>query len=538
MVYSLGRIYCSAPTQTAVDKFASRLQQIASAVAARCSASRPVGNQVRKPLIVRPHAISDELFAFKHLLQHPQDIDGAVKTTDYAVSSDSNLHLSLAFWVLVALRSKATERFDVGAMPDALGWFYDSTHSNPGLWRIRDMATGFMDWAQYCEGEMVPDDRIVSAMQSVLRSADVVCATPAMSLLHNIAEWKKRSTGVAVDEASIVKDLSTIWTKGLPCLLAGDEYQPSADFEDIPNIFGNDTQRVGDHPLCPGPNGNVLPFMFFKATGWPIYRLRTQLRMAEGLFDLCHSEVYNEIPLVYGPRSDIGLPHHKIGRDLEAFLKGRFPDISPAPDGSLQPVFVHCKGSFCNRQTYESLDQVKIALDLARDFVSCQAVDPRQIIIMSTSLANVGLVSRHRASPEYASLADMPPASMFEPGRQGDIVFLVMGTSKTSGPGFTTNQQRLNVMLSRHRCGLVVFGDINVAGPVDGTGTTRAKTLGKRAKKEDHYTFSVVGEDGKKHWMKAGMLHNVYKALYKAGRVVTVGVGRPQPEGHSGLDIE
>ena len=102
MVYSLGRIHCSAPTQIAVDKFASRLQQIASAVATRCSASRPVGNQLRKPLIVRPHAISDELFAFKHLLQHPQDVDGAVKTTNYAASSDSKLHLSLAFWVLVA----------------------------------------------------------------------------------------------------------------------------------------------------------------------------------------------------------------------------------------------------------------------------------------------------------------------------------------------------------------------------------------------------------------------------------------------------
>lgn len=450
-----------------------------------------------------------------------------MKASDYAVSSDSKFHLSLAFWVLVVLRSKATARFDVGAIPDALAWFYDSTHSNPELWRIRDMATGYMDWCQYCDGEMIPDDRIISAMHAVLRSADVICATPAMSSLENITAWKKRSKGVAVDEAAGIEDLSTIWTKGLPCLLAGDEYQPSTDFVSIPDVAGNDTQRVGDQPLCPGPNGNVSPFMFFKATGWPIYRLQVQLRMARGLFDLCHGEVYNEIALAYGPKSDIGLAHHKIGRDLEAFLKDRFPSMSPAPDGSLQPVFVHCKDSFCTRQTYESLDQVKIALDLACDFVRRQAVDPRQIIIMSPHIANVELVSRQRALPEYASLADMPPATMFEQGRQGDVVFLVMGTSKFTGPGFTTNKQRLSAMLSRHRCGLVVFGDIDVVGPVDGTGTSKAKVLGKRgSKKADESTFAVRGEDGKKRWMKVTTLHDVYKAFWDMGRVVTAEVDR------------
>lgn len=42
---------------------------------------------------------------------------------------------------------------------------------------------------------------------------------------------------------------------------------------------------------------------FFKANGWPVYRLHTQLRMAADLFDTCHREVYSDLPFKYGPAS-------------------------------------------------------------------------------------------------------------------------------------------------------------------------------------------------------------------------------------------
>ncbi|RSM03075.1 hypothetical protein CEP52_007607 [Fusarium oligoseptatum] len=40
----------------------------------------------------------------------------------------------------------------------------------------------------------------------------------------------------------------------------------------------------------------------------PIYCLRTQLRMATGLFELCHAEVYSDLPFQYGPGCDVSLP--------------------------------------------------------------------------------------------------------------------------------------------------------------------------------------------------------------------------------------
>ena len=51
-------------------------------------------------------------------------------------------------------------------------------------------------------------------------------------------------------------------------------------------------------------------------------------------------------------------------------------------------------------------------------------------------------------------------------GCESDIVVLIMGTSRDLGPGFTRDAKRLNVMLTRHRCGLLVVGDISVVRSV------------------------------------------------------------------------
>lgn len=35
------------------------------------------------------------------------------------------------------------------------------------------------------------------------------------------------------------------------------------------------------------------------------------------------------------------------------------------------------------------------------------------------------------------------------------------------GPGFTTDEYRLNVLLRRQKSGLIIFGDINILGQVE-----------------------------------------------------------------------
>ncbi|EQL01684.1 hypothetical protein G6O67_000822 [Ophiocordyceps sinensis] len=127
-----------------------------------------------------------------------------------------------------------------------------------------------------------------------------------------------------------------------------------------------------------GHDGKISPLEFLKTSGWPVYRLRVQLRMAKDLFGMCHREVYPDVPFEYGPNGDIDLPQHSPGRVLETMMCAKFPDLAPAPPGTLQPCFVHCKGSICHidpdTKSKKSPDQVKVALDLLVDLVDATAM--------------------------------------------------------------------------------------------------------------------------------------------------------------------
>ncbi|EEU36366.1 uncharacterized protein NECHADRAFT_29496, partial [Fusarium vanettenii 77-13-4] len=68
--------------------------------------------------------------------------------------------------------------------------------------------------------------------------------------------------------------------------------------------------------------------------------------------------------------------------------------------------------------------------------------------------------------PQYACLSGMQEAMTIDSfqGQENDIAIAIMTTAHPyPGPGFTAEAQRLNVMLTRHKCGLVIVGDIYVA---------------------------------------------------------------------------
>lgn len=73
--------------------------------------------------------------------------------------------------------------------------------------------------------------------------------------------------------------------------------------------------------------------------------------------------------------------------------------------------------------------------------------------------------------PEFAAVRPMRPASTIDSiqGQEGDMVAVIAATTKAVGPGFTADDRRLNVMMSRHKSALVVFGDLHVAGPLEKT---------------------------------------------------------------------
>lgn len=114
----------------------------------------------------------------------------------------------------------------------------------------------------------------------------------------------------------------------------------------------------------------------------------------------------------------------------------------------------------------------------------------------------------------------MPAASTIGSfqGQENDIVIVVMSTATPGGPGFTSDPQRLNVMLTRQKCGLVIVGGTKVTGSMD-------KKDRKKAQQ-----FTTVSASGERSFTKAVKLREIHCALWDAGRVGTVESGEKEAE--------
>jgi hypothetical protein len=112
----------------------------------------------------------------------------------------------------------------------------------------------------------------------------------------------------------------------------------------------------------------------------------------------------------------------------------------------------------------------------------------------------------------------MPPASTVDAyqGREKPIVVVIMGTAHPKpGPGLTTNQRRLCVMLTRQKCSLVIVGDCDVGGPYSEKGGKK----GKGAKKAKESKFKVETVTGEQAFVDGKKLQGVHRDLLRAGRV-------------------
>ncbi|KAL6917208.1 hypothetical protein FSST1_008703 [Fusarium sambucinum] len=247
---------------------------------------------------------------------------------------------------------------------------------------------------------------------------------------------------------------------------------------------------------------------FFMGSGWPVYCLRTQLRMARGQFDVCHATVYSDANFNYSPGSDISLPAHRIGRVLEEYIRVRFPEVMSPEEGNLEPLFVSCKHSKCIvdpvTRSKRNFDQIRIALEFCVDFVQTKKVNPAGILIISSERAMVEIISQQLKQAQYVVFQGMrPPVTVHSvQGQESDMVVLVTGTNSVVGASFTSGERRLNVMLSRQKSALVIFSDIDT---VDHTGKSKAEL-----------TQEPTGE---MRFTKATMLKRVHRLMIQSGRV-------------------
>ncbi|EGY16738.1 hypothetical protein VD0002_g5064 [Verticillium dahliae] len=224
--------------------------------------------------------------------------------------------------------------------------------------------------------------------------------------------------------------------------------------------------------------------------------------------------------MTYGAGCDISLPEFSSSRLLEKFIQEKFPKLSAPPEGALSLIFINCPGSrvFTDPRSgsRKCLDQVKLTLDFAADLTKTTHEKAEDIVVLSPSAAHCEAIGHMRKKrPEYtASLINVPESSTIDgyQGRENDIVIVAMGTSEFAGPLFTSNGNRLKVMFTRQRCGLVIVGELKAVG--------LSKKGGLDAVVKTH------DAEGNMIYTRAGALRRVYKALKDEGRIVDVTIER------------
>ncbi|KAM0279118.1 hypothetical protein ACHAO9_011841 [Fusarium lateritium] len=278
MQAKVGQVLCSAPTNVAVDNFSGCINKRTHAIAARYNKGKAPDHvsRCRHRLVVRAYSPSDEVAAFRNLLEKPYLGDTAAKSGQFVVPSHWKLHLSLAYWVLILLRSPAVPAMDIDDSK-ALHDLQQAVDKETDLSQLQQVASGEISWEEYSKTQD-PNGTIQNLMSRVLNIADFLCTTPANAQREPFSIWaNERAKGLGVNEAGNMHraDLYGVWGNTLlPCFLIGDPRQspPVMTIKDV-DANNNLVNRFAE-------DGRVSPMAFFQGTGHPVYRLKTQLRMA------------------------------------------------------------------------------------------------------------------------------------------------------------------------------------------------------------------------------------------------------------------
>lgn len=499
---NIRKVFGSGPTHVAVSNFAERLYCRGAVVVDRCNVEkRGTETRVRRPLVVRGQRLDREVEAFINVLKSDSADDSAVACLSWTPTSNWTYALSPVNWLLVTIGSEAARRSTtkhavVNLHPDDSKFLHDLRNEmdQDESWsRFFQVVRGEIDWQQYRLGEVIEDNEIEKLLIRIISNADVVLTTPGTAIYPTYSQVKLGAKGIVVDEAGCMNraDLYSIWGNTLrPLFMAGDIMQLRPASYEPRNKFRVDAQ--------------MSALEFFQGAGFPVYRLRTQLRMCNGMFDLARNLVYKDVEMKYGPFSSIDQPQHAIGRAFENWLINtcNFSDLKPSEVGTLEPVWMHTPGAYVGQAGTSrfSPNQVDAALELLSDFVRGTGVDASNIVVIAPYKPNVNYGNRQLFDGCYPALTKMPPlltADSFQ-GREGQMAVVIFGTSRETGPGFTSDENRLNVMITRQQSALLMVGDMGVTGLLNDS--------------KDFGTFKSASK------FNAKVLHELLKIMIKRSR--------------------
>ncbi|KAF5246324.1 hypothetical protein FAUST_1441 [Fusarium austroamericanum] len=221
-----------APTNVAIDHFASRVDSRSAMITANCNEGNQVGEapRVYPRFVVHVYHMKHECTAFQRLVQNPDQGDNAAPSSFFGPPSKWKLHLSRVHRLLTLFHSPKVRSLNQDDAP-VLYHLQQGIDKNLEMADLRALVTGTIDWETFssskgCDIAMKTDGKY---LDDVVRRAEILCATPVRSENDKrIKRFKLHAKGFAVDKAANMTrpSLYCVWGDNLsPLFVVSNVYK-------------------------------------------------------------------------------------------------------------------------------------------------------------------------------------------------------------------------------------------------------------------------------------------------------------------------
>lgn len=265
-------------------------------------------------------------------------------------------------------------------------------------------------------------DRI---MGTIFKMVGVCAVAPSLAVNKGTldhpepwGEWRETECQAFVlDEAGNMTKADAVRATGnsdMTMCMFGDDDQLK------PTVMSSQDKLGDDSYHRHVPEAEMSPLKWAKVHGCPVFVMRTQFRMAKGMYDMTQAVSYPNEPSEYRPvLSDITHDCHRPGRLLSEFMKEKWPLLRNPPADMLWSTFLDTQGTITNLNTKTGAKsnsrQVKIGLKLISSFIAKKGVNPSSCRIICPYKANVVYAERIRKGAEFAALRGVPSATEHMP---------------------------------------------------------------------------------------------------------------------------
>jgi hypothetical protein len=380
---------------------------------------------------------------------------------------------------------------------------------------------------------------LVSVLDQIIMSANVVCTTPAMANNEPYSRFNcDKAQAIAIDDANSMSRVDAIGFWGntcRPCVMAGDPnlLGPTVKMTDRRvkrtslTFSGFEEERVEyGHPYNRmAEEGSVSILGWTRTLGWKEFVLDTQMRSVTGLVN--PDMFYQGFVPRPSNHPDTSVANRPIYTKVDNALGLKY-GLSTASQNAA-PIFIHCDNAEpeTNPRSLSLFNrgQLHILVELLQQLLST-CVEPKDVLILTPYVGNVKILQGMLRSHAKLSRISCSTVDSYQ-GAEAEVVLYVFTVVTNAHAAFAAGSQRFNTAISRARSALILVGNLKLSmnGSIE-TFSAITKTIGGKSE-------TIVQQDKldmKECRDEKSRLSALIETLSESGRLIKKEY-KPEPKG-------